>query len=149
MAAYALVCSLLYSSAEKAVNALAEAYIQARGDYGQAAECFDCVYQTVVSRYVALGLPNFSGKRGACLFDSAIAFFVEKKSWADSIAVGSVTPEEMENMVRCSGDGVGGVLKEIRLPNGSKSATKRPRRLGPKDAQEMKKAMPSSDMASG
>ena len=172
VAAYALVCSLLYSSAEKALNALAgmspqdlaprrkrnvelpiedlvDAYVQARGDYGLAAKRFECVYQTVVSRYVAMGLPNFSGKRGARLFDSAIAFFVEEKSWADSILAGSVTPEEMENMIRGSGGGLGGVLKEIRSSQGPELATKRPRRLSPQDAQHIEKAMSLSDMASG
>lgn len=168
---YALVCALLYSSADEAINALAgmnpqdlgerrkrkadlptddlvDAYIQSRGDYARAAERFDYVYQTVASRYVTLGLPNFSGKRGARLFDSAIAFFVEEMSWTESIAAGRITPQEMENMVRCSGSGLGTALREIRLPRGSESATKRPRRLSPKEAQELKEAIPPFGMAS-
>ncbi len=171
VAAYVLVCALLYSSADEAINALAgmrpqdlaiprkrkadlptddllDAYIQSRGDYARAAERFDYVYQTVAGRYATLGLPNFSGKRGARLFDSAIAFFVEEKSWADSIAVGRITPQEMENMVRCSGGGLGSALRAIHLPHGSESATKRPRRLSPKEAQELKEAIPLCGMAS-
>lgn len=172
VAAYALVCALLYSSADEAINALAgmhpkdlgtrrkrkadlptdelvNAYIQSRGNYALAAERFDCVYQTVTSRYVTLGLPNFSGKRGARLFNSAVAFFVEEKSWIDSIAAGCITPQEMETMVRCSGSGLGTALREIRLPRGSEAATKRPRRLSPKAAQELKEAIPLRGMASG
>jgi len=171
VAAYALVGALLYSSVDEAINALAgmrsqdlgtrrkrkadlptgelvNAYIQSRGDYARAAEHFDCVYQTVASRYATLGLPNFSGKRGARLFDSAVAFFVEEKSWTDSIAAGHITPQEMENMVRCSGSSLGSALRAIRLPRGSESATKRPRRLSPKEAQELKEAIPLCGMAS-
>lgn len=171
VAAYALVGALLYSSADEAINALAgmrpqdlairqrrkadlptedlvNAYIQSRGDYARAAERYDCVYQTVASRYVLLGLPNFSGKRGARLFDSAIAFFVEEKSWADSIAAGRITPQEMENMLRCSGGGLGTALRAISLPRVFESATKRLRRLSPKEAQELKEAMPLRGMAS-
>lgn len=171
VAAYALVCALLYSSADEAINALAgmrpqdlgprrkrkaelptdelvDAYIQSRGDYARAAERFDCVYQTVASRYATLGLPNFSGKRGARLFDSAMAFFVEEKSWTDSIAAGRITSEEMENMVRFSGGGLGCTLRQIRLSRGSESAIRRLRRLSPKEAQELKEAMPVQGMAS-
>ena len=169
--AYALVCALLYSSADEAINALAgmrpqdlgarrkrkadlptdelvNAYIQSCGNYALAAERFDCVYQTVASRYVTLGLPNFSGKRGARLFDSAVAFFVDEKSWTDSIAAGCITPQQMENMVRCSGGGLGAALRAIRLPRGCESATKRPRRLSPSAAQELKEAIPLCGMAS-
>ena len=170
-AAYALVCSLLYSSADEAIDALAgmrpqdlairrkrkadlptdelvNAYVQSRGDYARAAESFDCVYQTVASRYVRLGLPNFSGKRGTRLFDSAVAFFVEEKSWTESIAAGRITPQEMEDMLRCSGGGLGSALREIRLPRPSESATKRPRRLSPTEAQELKEAIPLRGMDS-
>jgi hypothetical protein len=171
VAAYAVVCALLYPSADAAINALAgmrpqdlrtrrrrkadlpiddliNAYIRSRGDYSLAAERFDCVYQTVASRYVALGLPNFSGKQGARLFDSAVAFFVEEKSWADSLAAGRITPQEMESMVRCSGSGLGTALRAIRLPRGSESATRRPRRLNPNEVQELKEAIPLRGMAS-
>ena len=171
VAAYALVCALLYSSADEAINALdgirpqdlgtrrkrkadlptddlLDAYIQSRGDYVRAAEHFDCVYQTVASRYVTLGLPNFSGKRGARLFDSAVAFFVEEKSWAESIAAGRITPQEMETMVRRSGGGLDSALRAIRLPRVSEPTTRRPRRLSPKAAQELKEAMPLRGMAS-
>lgn len=165
VAAYALVCALLFSSADDAINALAgmhpcdlgprrkrkadlpigelvNAYIQSSGDYGRAAESFDCVYQTVASRYAALGMPNFAGKKGGRLFDAAFSFFVEELSWAESIEVSGVTPEEMETMVRSSAGGLGGFLREIRFPRSSESAEGRPRRLGPEAALEMKEAMP-------
>ena len=171
-AAYALVCALLYSSAGVAINALAEvrpqdlgirrkrraelstddlieAYIQSRGDYARAAERFDCVYQTVASRYATLGFPNFSGKRGARLFDAAIAFYVEEKSWNESIAAGRITPGEMENMVRRSGSALGCALREICVSHPPETAAKRPRRLSPKEAQELPEAMPLLGMTSG
>lgn len=170
-AAYALACSLLFSSADEAINALAgihpddlgprrkrnadlpidelvNAYIQSRGDYGRAAESFSCVYQTVTSRYAALGMPNFAGKRGARLFDAAFAFFGEKLSWAESIDVSGITLEEMETMVRSSAGGLGGLLRKIRFPRSSESTERRPRRLSPCEVQKMKEAMSENDIAS-
>ena len=162
--AYALVCALLFSSADDAINALAgmhtvdleprrkrkadlpreelvAAYIQSRGDYGRAAGRFDCVYQTVSSRYALLGLPNFAGKRGERLFSAALAFFVEQRSWAESIAVGGISLDEMENLVRASAGGFGSILREITASSSSDSATRRLRRLSPEEVLEMKKAM--------
>jgi hypothetical protein len=171
VAAYALVCALLFSSVDEAINALAgtrrddlgprrkrradlatddliAAYIRFRGDYGQAAECFEHVYQTVGSRFLSLGLPNFAGKRGARLFDSALAFFVDEKSWAESIAAGGITQEEMEALVRSSAGGFGSILREISSPNGSKLTMRRPRRLSPEAALEMKEAILVQGVAS-
>lgn len=162
--AYALVCALLFSSADNAINALAgmrtddlgprrkrkadlptdelvRTYIQSRGDYGRAAEHFDCVYQTVSSRYAALGLPNFAGKRGERLFSAALAFFVEEKSWAEAIAAGGITLDEMENLVRATAGGFGSILQEIYAPSSSNPAPRRQRRLSPKDVLEMKEAI--------
>ena len=111
--AYALVCALLYETADEALNALVEgspsrerprrkrmlditpedllaAYVHARGDWGKAAENFDCVYQTITNRYSALGLPNLAGRRKKKPFNALFAFYAEERSFSESAAIGGL-----------------------------------------------------------
>lgn len=164
--AYALAAALLFESADEAMRALSEqdslcpdtrprktvnistedllaAYVQARGDYSKAALGFDCTYQTAVSRYKAIGLPNLQSRGGKRLLDAAMAFYVERRSWSESIRIGGIDHDVMENIVRNSGAPLAQVLQEIHRPRGPGSRARRLQRLAPTDIEEYDGTLPT------
>jgi len=119
VSAYVLACSLLFETADMALNAiqsslvskrktrqrfakftsdeLLEAYIQGRGNYWKIASKYFTKMSLIAFKMAAIGLPNLC-KPSA--FKAAFTFYVEKQSLKVSATNGNMSLEAMKDLIR-------------------------------------------------
>lgn len=157
--AYILALSLLFNSSQEAIDALAltdsaeeplhhhckasttfnnnalrSAYLNSHGDYAKTANLLGTSYAAIYARLRNLGLPNLRGANLAGLEKASLAFFIEGKSLTESVTVGGVTCDALENLARVAGPTILDLFKEMKIPNsrrGRGSGIRRPLLLNP------------------
>lgn len=137
---YILACCVLFESADEALNALTTprsktvaprrrqaitpidtgelraAYIAAKGQYALILPEFSGSRRAIVNGLEAIGLPNLSGRDGQSLLAAATAFFVKKRSLADSAALGGIELDALEHIIRQGGAHLAAALTDISAP---------------------------------
>lgn len=156
--AYALACAVLFNSPDEAINELSNpasdmqprrrrrkidisqedlinAYVQARGSHTQVASRLEFAFPTVATRLKKIGLPHLAQSSGKNALMAAEAFFLERRSLAESAALSGISIEVMEELVRASGAVLLAALQEMQRPtSGRGSGVKRPLQLTPEEA---------------
>lgn len=157
--AYALACAVLFDSSDEAVNAisshidvpqskrirrkieitqeaLVSAYVQARGNYAQAASILGESVQLILTRLKKIGFPNLIETETKSIRTGLDAFFIEKRSIAESASLAGISAERMEEIVRDAGAELQMALQEMHgVKGGRGTGTRRPLQLTPKEAQ--------------
>lgn len=154
--AYILALSFLFDSPDEALNALIptdksepvhlptkssrtigneelkSAYFKSHGSYSKTASLLMISYAAISGRLRDMGLPYLKGNREHGLEKAALAFFVDRMSLEDSAAIGNVTCEALENLVRVAGATLVELFEKMRKPlSGRGSGNRRPLRLTP------------------
>lgn len=156
--AYALACAVLFDSPDEAINELSNpasdmqprrrrrkidisqkelinAYVQARGSHAQVASHLELTLPTVATRLKKIGLPNLAKSSGKNMHRAATAFFLERRSLAESATLSGISMEVMEELVRAAGAVLLAALQEMQRPtSGRGSGARRPRQLTPEEA---------------
>jgi hypothetical protein len=155
---YILALSLLFNSSQEALAALQQsditepvdtprkstnkigndelraAYLNAHGEYAKTALLAKTSYPAICGRLRNMGLPNLRGANLAGLEKASLAFFIEGKSLAESVIVGCVSCDALENLARIAGPSIVNIFKEMKIPNsghGRGSGIRRPLLLNP------------------
>lgn len=158
VSAYALASALLFDTADDALNnlcgpvpaaihgrqrrtvdigreVLIAGYVQARGSHSKTAALLAIPIPAAAKRLNALGLPNLIESPSKNTVKAAVAFFVDKVSFAKSAELGGIGQDAMEDLVRTSGTGFVDVLSEMHRPSGGRgSGIRRPLQLTPGEA---------------
>lgn len=156
VSAYVLACAVLFESADIALNALQlpqakikesrrpssqidrdellAAYIQARGNYSTTSSLISASKPKVIAGLRAIGLPNLIESAKQSTWKAAFAFFIEKQSLIQSSAIGGISVEAMENLLRTSGCGLANALQKMERPTGLGTGVRRARKLTPEEA---------------
>lgn len=156
--AYILALSLLFNTSKEALDTLAQidiaeplttpcksnqkikndelrsAYLNSHGNYAKTANLLGTSYAAICGRLRNIGLPNLRGANLAGLEKASLAFFIEGKSFADSVTIGSITCDALENLARVAGPAIVGLFKEMKVSNsgrGRGSGIRRPLLLNP------------------
>lgn len=131
VSAYILAAAVLYETADEALDDLVRAsesfadsprrrmvtqpnvdnatvvaaYVASRGHPAAIAKQLSIPLHLAVSMLSKIGLPNLNPRRGSTgnPWLAAVAFFVQKRTFMASAAVGGLSPLEMEEIVRPSG----------------------------------------------
>lgn len=161
---YALACAVLFDSADDAINSLLEAcnsprsderplnavidrdqllsaYIQARGNYAEAARLLPGPSQAIARQLRSFGMPNLFETGNRSSLRAAVAFYIEERSLVESAALGGITLEVLGNMLRTSGCDFVRVLRDIHMPTGRGTGIRRPRQLTPAEASAIEGAV--------
>ena len=157
--AYALACAVLFESADEVMNAISSpetaqqpkrrrriidisreelvaAYVQGQGNYAQAASILGESVQIILTRLKKLGFPNLIETETKSLRSGLNAFFMEKRSIAESASLAGIGTERMEELVRDAGGELRMALQEMQGLNGGRgSGTRRPLRFTPEEAR--------------
>jgi hypothetical protein len=137
---YILACSVLFDSADEVLRAVSVAptalrgtrrrqpialiddselrssYVRARGQYKAVMTDIPAGKRIVLARLRELGLPDLSSTDNHSVLVSAISFFLDKKSLAESAAQGGIGLEKFEDIIRQSGGSLTALLMEMRSP---------------------------------
>lgn len=164
--AYVLASALLFESADIALNALSQttakpdsakgqrraipdrqalisAYVKAGGNYATVAELLSADRISVANRLRFAGLPNLEERGTRSLLRAAKAFFIEGQSLKEGTAIGGVTLNAMESMLRLAGRHMETVLRAIDTPSGRGTRIPRMRQRTPLEACEVLELEPA------
>lgn len=159
---YILAASVLYKSADQALNGLFDAskefaeapkrqkflkskidnkgliaiYVECRGRYADVAKLLAIPLHQVKAMLSYAGLPNLvsTSTNSRCTFDAVDAFYRQGKSFHDSAAIGRLNSSEMDKLIRGSGPNLTVALKAMAARLGKrKTGVKRVKALMPKD----------------
>lgn len=139
LSVYILACAYLFATADDALNILhskqiysrkkrqlntkidhdelINAYVQARGQHSSVAELLSIQRQVVVAQLKQLGLPNLLVNSKVNYLKAATAFYVDKKSTIQSAALGHISVDAMDSLVRRAGYGLTNLLVKIARLN--------------------------------
>lgn len=154
--AYALACAVLFDSADAAINALTnpmtissegrrrrkitlsqeeliDAYVQSLGNHAKVASLLGVSVPTVATRLKKAGLPHLAQKN---MLKLAVAFYLEKRSLPESMALAGISQEALDTLIRTTGGPFLAALKEMKRPAGGRgSGVRRPLQLTPEEAR--------------
>lgn len=160
--AYVLASTLLFESADSALNALQSevnvsrhhrcslniapdqlirAYVEGRGNHSVVASLLSVSRPAITARLLAVGLPNLNETSKQNSFAAARAFFIEKQTLSQSAAKGKISVEDMEELMRNAGGGLSDALRTMSRPSGRGSGKRRAKQLTPDEVTKVNGAM--------
>jgi len=160
--AYVLASTLLFESADSALNALQSkvnvsrhhrgslniapdqlirAYVEGRGNHSVVASLLSVSRPAITARLLAVGLPNLNETSKQNSFAAVRAFFIEKQTLSQSAAKGKISVEDMEELIRNAGGGLSDALRTMSRPSGRGSGKRRAKQLTPDEVTKVNGAM--------
>lgn len=161
--AYVLAGTLLFESADSALNALQSqvniarnrrgslnidpdqlfrTYVEGRGNYSVVATLLAVSRPAITTRLQAAGLPNLHETSKQNSLAAAYAFYIEKESLSKSAAKGKIFVEDMEELIRnADGGGLSDALRAMSRPSGRGSGKRRAKQLTPDEVMKVNGSM--------
>lgn len=161
--AYVLASTLLFESADSALNALQSqvniarnrrgslnidpdqlfrAYVEGRGNYSVVATLLAVNRPAITTKLQAAGLPNLNETSKQNSLAAAYAFYIEKESLSQSAAKGKIFIEDMEELIRnADGGGLSDALRAMSRPSGRGSGKRRAKQLTPDEVMKVNGSM--------
>lgn len=161
---YILAASVLFDSADSALNALLSgdvcasrsavctkniaeisesdllsAYIHFEGSYAAIAKRIGLNPKETTRRLHAMGLPALELSFHSQPIRAARAFYLERKSHAESAKSGNMSPDEFDQLLRSVGPNLIRALKGMRL--GQSSASRDTRRVKPPSLSDLRRTV--------